>query len=432
MRKSFVVAVVPLLSLLVTAVGARADGPTTRLQYDPNRNLIRQTDANDHVVSMEYDERNRLRFIRQDPEGANLATEFRYDEVGNEVFVKDPKGQTIQSTYDALDRCTSKTYAFAPGDPARPWKHTVKVEFEYDPNGNVTKVTQYQERNGSPAETSHHQLLRRPGPTGSRDDHTTGHGHDANRQLLVLRRTEHGRRSRIRPGPSPFTPMTDRTASRQSPPSTAPRVRRRRRTRTFRTVSSRASFSRTESGALGPTTRLTASSTITYTKGPTVLSRYEYRYDDNGNRTRQIETIGGSTETTTYTYDDLDRLITITYPADAAFPNGRLVKYEYDNVGNRTRELTTDPLTTLVLSDKTGVFGATNWLLELHDNLDPARSVTFAYDANGNQTSTSRNGLTTRFVYDVESRQTNVEQGESVLGVYQYDADGRLIEASTT
>ena len=44
---------------------------------------------------------------------------------------------------------------------------------------------------------------------------------------------------------------------------------------------------------------------------------------------------GGTPETTTYTYDDLNRLKTVTYPADATFPAGRVVTYGYDAVGNR-------------------------------------------------------------------------------------------------
>src|SRR5262249_46308183 len=70
-------------------------------------------------------------------------------------------------------------------------------------------------------------------------------------------------------------------------------------------------------------------------KGASVASSYTYEYDANGNRKKQIETNGGSTETTSYTYDDLNRLATITYPVDTAFPSGRGVTYGYDNVGNR-------------------------------------------------------------------------------------------------
>ena len=48
-----------------------------------------------------------------------------------------------------------------------------------------------------------------------------------------------------------------------------------------------------------------------------VISSYEYVYDDNGNRERQVETHrdinGGSPETTAYLYDQLDRLNQVSY-----------------------------------------------------------------------------------------------------------------------
>jgi YD repeat-containing protein len=48
-----------------------------------------------------------------------------------------------------------------------------------------------------------------------------------------------------------------------------------------------------------------------------------------------VETNGGTAETTSYTYDPLDRLETVRYPADTDFPQGRMVTYGYDAVGNR-------------------------------------------------------------------------------------------------
>jgi YD repeat-containing protein len=38
------------------------------------------------------------------------------------------------------------------------------------------------------------------------------------------------------------------------------------------------------------------------------VSRFEYTFDANGNRTQQVETNGGAPETTTYAFDDADRL----------------------------------------------------------------------------------------------------------------------------
>lgn len=67
----------------------------TEYAYDENRNRTRQTDANGHVVAMEYDELNRLKKTTQDPGGLNLVSEkAQFDENGNPLVVRDPKGQT--------------------------------------------------------------------------------------------------------------------------------------------------------------------------------------------------------------------------------------------------------------------------------------------------------------------------------------------------
>jgi hypothetical protein len=66
---------------------------------------------------------------------------------------------------------------------------------------------------------------------------------------------------------------------------------------------------------------------------------------------------------TGYTYDDLDRLHTITYPVDGAHPQGRLVTYVLDPVGNRIRETEKDSAD-VVLADKQGVFDNVNRLTD--------------------------------------------------------------------
>ncbi|ASA23033.1 RHS repeat domain-containing protein [Paenibacillus donghaensis] len=54
---------------------------------------------------------------------------------------------------------------------------------------------------------------------------------------------------------------------------------------------------------------------VTNKKGSTILSKYVYGYDNNGNITSSTETkIDGTTQTTTYAYDALNRLITTVHP----------------------------------------------------------------------------------------------------------------------
>ena len=69
------------------------------------------------------------------PEG-DLATESGYNPNGNQTGLVDPKGQTIAQTFDALNRLETKTWAFAPGDPYRPWRHTKSLTYTWDANNN--------------------------------------------------------------------------------------------------------------------------------------------------------------------------------------------------------------------------------------------------------------------------------------------------------
>ena len=114
--------------------------PVTRYEYDAARNPVKQTDANNHAVQMTYDKLNRLDLRTQDPTGLNYVTDHDYDDNGNLTQLKDPKGQLVTSTFDELNRLKTKSYAFAPGDTYRPWRHTTGVNYDYDANGNLTEI----------------------------------------------------------------------------------------------------------------------------------------------------------------------------------------------------------------------------------------------------------------------------------------------------
>ncbi|MGG1554859.1 RHS repeat domain-containing protein [Paenibacillus ferrarius] len=68
---------------------------------------------------------------------------------------------------------------------------------------------------------------------------------------------------------------------------------------------------------------------VTNKKGSIILSSYSYQYDDNGNITSKTETVNTVSSTTSYTYDALNRLLTISRP------DGSTASYTYDLKGNR-------------------------------------------------------------------------------------------------
>ncbi|MGH9783852.1 MAG: RHS repeat-associated core domain-containing protein, partial [Terriglobia bacterium] len=146
-----------------------------------------------------------------------------------------------------------------------------------------------------------------------------------------------------------------------------------------------------------------------------VLSKFDYTYDDAGNRDTRT-TLDG---VTSYGYEDLDRLTSAVGP-DPANPMQTLIEsYDYDAVGNRTAS----HLATGQMHDDA------NRLLE-------DSRFEFDYDANGNMTS-KQDQVTlelTTYDWDVEDRLIAVHTPTQTVS-FRYDPLGRRIEkagATTT
>jgi RHS repeat-associated protein len=412
----------------------------TEYVYDENRNRVLQTDASLHSVKMEYDELNRLKRTTQDPGGLSLVTEtVKFDENGNPEIVKDPKGQTTTSTFDELNRLKSKSFAFALGDAIRPWRYTASIDYAYDENGNLRATEEHvasgDDPPGPPLTTTRafdrfDRLTSETQPLPDGGSATVKYSYFKNgaRQSVTdpagaVTRYAYDGQNRLQSATTDFGTTNARPTTYGYWPDDL-----------LRTVTYPNGVVATH--GYDKADRVVS---ITNARGATPISSYQYSglhpatglpvsYDANGNRLIQVETNGGATETTTYGYDGLDRLGSIDYPSDAAYPHGRLVSYAYDAVGNRIRETERDSAG-VVLADQQGVFDNANRLTELADLVAPAHSTTFAWDPNGNQTTktvgTGDNAVTTTYVYDLRDKLVEVVQGTSTLGRFQYDSEGR-------
>jgi RHS repeat-associated protein len=149
-----------------------------------------------------------------------------------------------------------------------------------------------------------------------------------------------------------------------------------------------------------------------------LLLSHEYTYDANGNRLTQVETNGGPPETTSYTYDALNRLESVAYPGGAS------ATYEYDAVGNRTREVERNA-SGVVVSDKTAVFDPINRMSSITDAVEPSNNATLAYDRNGNLLSKTTAAGTEEYDYDARDLLVETRSGMTITGRFAYDAFGR-------
>ncbi|MGB8451847.1 MAG: RHS repeat-associated core domain-containing protein, partial [Anaerocolumna sp.] len=165
-----------------------------------------------------------------------------------------------------------------------------------------------------------------------------------------------------------------------------------------------------------------------------VMDSYSYIYDNNGNQLTKQEVINGLEKgTTIYTYDTLNRLLTVTET------NGRVTAYEYDKAGNRSKEtivITDSTANSTITTENTYAYNNQNRLTDINTKVNNVLTgiTSYTYDKNGNQLTTVvktyKDGAVTSTVtteyntYDLHNQliQTVTEDGTAVNN--SYNAEG--------
>ena len=370
-------------------------GNETTYGYDENGNRTSVEDAEGNLTTHAWDELDQR--VRMDYADGAFET-YGHDPEGDLVSRTDPLGRTVTTTWDELGRKSSEVYP-PPSPPTG--ADLLSIVWTHDENGNPTQVEEgYSGPSGTRATVRVWDDLDRLSSVTDPEGRTLSYLYDANGNRTRLtdpdgKVTLYAFDGLNRPtsvaigggGVTAYSYFKDSRLQRVDFPN-----------------GTRATYAYDIAGRVA---------SIVNTFGAATISRYDYLYDANGNRVEQIEENGGAPETTAYGYDDADRLTEVTYP-------DRTVAYGYDGVGNRVSEDAADP-GGAPLVDRTLAYNERNQLTSITDHLDPQASVTYTWDANGNQTAKTVDTTTAAFTFDLRDRLVQVTQGAALLGRYAYD-----------
>ncbi|WP_027706786.1 RHS repeat-associated core domain-containing protein [Zooshikella ganghwensis] len=397
---------------------------TTSYAYDANNNLLSQTNALGRATTFAYDELNRRTTVTYPTDSGETARVHRtaYDANNNISQYTDALGQLITYQYDALNRETQREYQQAQLIPSGASVSLTiqQVTTQYDANSNVTGMTETYQVSGGAGGTEQKVIQQVYDDFDRLSQRTDAYGqvvnyqYDANGNRTGLRYIAGGGTTNTPRATSYVYDALNRLA-RVDNPQGSTRYQYDLSGLLLRTLyPNNASISQSYDGA----GRILA---MEHRVGDTLVSQFQYQYDANGNRLQQIARNGSTLETTTYTYDALDRLQQVTYPEQQ-------VMYAYDAVYNRIRETTTDAANNQVIKDQGFSYNLRNELLEIKDLPADTVAVSYQYDANGNQIQKQKAGVTTDFVYDIRDHLRQVMQGGSSVGQFLYDTRGLRVE----
>jgi RHS repeat-associated protein len=373
-----------------------AAAATTHLYFDYRGLMVKAMDPLDRALQMVYDKGGQLTEMI---DSLGQSRTYQYDSRGNLIGLSDPAGHTATFTYETtLNRLTSLT-DFAGN----------LTQYEYDAKGNpITKT--YPDGRIERATYDPKGLLQQ---TTDRRGNAIGYTYDAAGRITSATYADSTQMIYVYDAHGNLTSARDR---------------------------------------LNQTTTLAYDANDRLTRVTEPSGRYvDYTYDLAGRRTRMVDQDNLGVN---YQYNDLGRLagltdeggatlVTYTYDAVGRLArtdhgNGTYTAYQYDQAGQLTRLTNFAPggavnsrfdYTYDTLGQRTGATTPEGTWAYAYDAIGQLVSETrpdgkvvqYAYDANGNRTSVTLDGVTTTYVVN------NMNQYMSVGGAtYTYDADGNL------
>jgi RHS repeat-associated protein len=362
----------------------------TRYKYNSLGELESTTDPLEHTTKYEYNSQGD-RSVEIDPEGDKRTWEYNGD--SQQTAMVGPRGNV---TGGEPAKYTTKTERDAQGRPVTvtdPLGH--KTKYTYDGNGNLETQTD---------------------PNG----HKTTYRYDADNEQIKVEAPNTTITETGYDGAGQVTSQTDgnkhttkyvRDALEQVTEVIDPRERKttKQYDRAGNLVKLTDPANRTTTNVYDPANRLTE---VSYSGGTHAV---QYEYNRDGERTKMIDGTG----TSTYTYDQLDRLI------ESKDGHGDITKYEYDLASEETKVTYPNGKVVTQSYDKAGrLEKITDWL---------EHTTKFAYDPNSNlATITFPTGTSNvdKYTYNEADQLSEVKmtKGTETLAslLYTRDNDGQI------
>ncbi|MFE7545757.1 RHS repeat-associated core domain-containing protein [Streptomyces platensis] len=401
------------------------DSGITSLGYDTVGNLTSRKDANGHTTNYAYDDTGRLLKVT-DP--LSRATSYGYDVDGNRTSITNARGQKATSTYDARNQLSQTTYS--DGTPTVAYTYDAAGQPKTVKDGTGTRTLTYDAENRPLTITSpgvakpftyayndNSTLKSRTYPDGR----AITYSYDSDGRILG--QTAGGKTTSYT-----WDPAGNLLTTKLPTTSAVAEARTYDRAGRLASVSQGTGARLVERDAAGRVTK-------DYFKDATTTGLAErYAYDAAGRMTRACTdasaTVSCLTTTTgsTYNYDNVGNLTNSSTSAssrtntyDAADQLTRRVEgtttvdYTYDADGNLTKDANgtyvSDPLGRL----KSATRGADTY--------------TFVNDADGNRTTTNKNGALSRtsrwdVVNPLAQIATDTDSTGALIADYQYNPNG--------
>lgn len=413
------------------------EGHETKWSYDSTHDVISVTTPDGETTTIERDSHgNATKISRPAPGSTTQESKFEYDSHGNLTAMIDPLGRKWTYGYDSYGDRTSAT---DPEGDKTTWGYNEDswLTSQVSPRGNVTggepsKYTTTIERDaqGRPLTITDplgHKTSYTYDANGNKETETDPNNHkttfvyDADNELIKV---EEPNGTIVETGYDADGRITSQTDGNKH---TTKYVRNLLEEIT-ETVDPLGRKTTKEYDAAGNLTVLTdaAKRTTTYTYNkenqPTKITysdgkthTVEYGYNPDGLRTSMIDGTG----TTTYTYDQLDRL---TKTEDG---HGDTVGYEYDLANEQTQITYPNGKTITRTYDKAGrLAGVTDWL---------EHTIKFSYNPDSYLTATlfpSASGEEDTYAYNEADQQTatSMLKGPETLAslAYTRDSNGQV------